>query len=72
VTTRLSEYHKVLSERKNAKILKDARDLVLATAKRFGKARFAQVAAKHVGLVNRGIPKYIRNAINWLTSDATE
>lgn len=38
---------------------------VLNTAKRFGKARFAQVVSKHVGLAT-GLPDYIREAINWL------
>lgn len=67
VATRLSEYHKVLLEREDTKTLKNARDLVLATAKRFGKARFGQVAAKHAGLA-RGMPKYMRDAIDWLAS----
>ncbi|NQT27850.1 AAA family ATPase [candidate division KSB1 bacterium] len=41
---------------------------VLNTAKRFGKARFAQVAAKHVALAS-GMPKYIRQAIKWLVQE---
>ena len=41
------------------------KDKVLRTAKRFGKARFAQVAARHV---DRGgaLPTYVRDAIAWL------
>jgi len=39
--------------------------LVLRTAKRFGKARFAQVAARHAGLAT-DLPLYIQNAVNWL------
>jgi len=39
--------------------------IVLTQAKRFGKARFAQVAARHVGLA-ADIPKYIGDAFNWL------
>lgn len=46
--------------------LKAARDLVLATAKRLGKARFAQVASRHTDQVT-WIPKYIGDAIDWLT-----
>lgn len=38
---------------------------VLNTAKRFGKGRFAQVAARHASLC-AGIPPYIQNAIDWL------
>lgn len=41
---------------------------VLNTAKRFGKARFAQVASKHVQLAT-GTPKYIADAIRWLVTD---
>ena len=44
----------------------EARNIVLATAKRFGKARFAQVASRHVETVT-WIPKYISDAIDWLT-----
>jgi len=71
VTERLTEYHMALSEEKDKEILKEARNLVLATAKRFGKARFAQVAAKHVGLARR-MPKYISEAIKWLVNDEAE
>uniref|UniRef100_UPI0004666A4D ATP-dependent nuclease n=1 Tax=Gluconobacter oxydans TaxID=442 RepID=UPI0004666A4D len=38
---------------------------VLRTAKRFGKARFAQVAARHVGYAG-DLPEYIRAAVDWL------
>ena len=38
---------------------------VLTQAKRFGKARFAQVAARHVNLASE-IPQYIIDAFNWL------
>ncbi len=37
----------------------------MRTSKRFGKARFAQVASKHVDKA-RGIPEYIKNAVEWL------
>ncbi|MFC1553384.1 ATP-dependent endonuclease [candidate division KSB1 bacterium] len=47
------------------KILKPLRDSVLNTAKRFGKARFAQVTSKYVNKAEI-VPKYIRDAIEWL------
>lgn len=43
----------------------ELRNKVLRTAKRFGKGRFAQVAARHVELAG-AVPLYIVNAINWL------
>lgn len=48
--------------------LKEARKLILNTAKRVGKARFAQVASRHVSLAT-WLPKYIRDAIDWLTAE---
>ena len=51
--------------------LNKVRDLVLATAKRFGKARFAQVASRHVGLAQT-VPKYIKDAIEWLLQNDAE
>ena len=41
---------------------------VLGAAKRFGKARFAQVASKHT-LNATEIPDYIRSAVEWLVAD---
>lgn len=41
------------------------RDLVLTAAKGYGKARFAQVAAKHVDKSGK-LPDYISQAISWL------
>lgn len=46
-------------------ILNTLRKSVLATAKRFGKARFAQVAARHVKCAEI-IPNYIARAVAWL------
>jgi putative ATP-dependent endonuclease of the OLD family len=43
----------------------DIKDKVLRTAKRFGKARFAQVAARHIDDA-AFLPPYIRDAIEWL------
>ncbi len=48
--------------------LKEARNIVLATAKRFGKARFAQVASRHVDKATT-LPKYLKDAIDWLTAE---
>jgi putative ATP-dependent endonuclease of OLD family len=45
--------------------LQELRDKVLSTAKRIGKARFAQKVSKHVGLAAK-IPRYIKDAIDWL------
>jgi putative ATP-dependent endonuclease of OLD family len=44
---------------------------VLNTAKRFGKARFAQVASKHADLATE-LPQYIRDAVNWLTDHESD
>ena len=46
-------------------LLEEMKDLVLKTAKRFGKARFAQVAARHATLCST-MPAYISDAIDWL------
>jgi putative ATP-dependent endonuclease of OLD family len=46
-------------------ILAPLRTSVLNTAKRFGKARFAQIAARHVDKAT-SIPKYLREAAEWL------
>jgi putative ATP-dependent endonuclease of OLD family len=47
-----------------------AKDGVLRTAKRFGKARYAQVISKYVNNAS-AIPDYIRNAVEWLSINAT-
>jgi putative ATP-dependent endonuclease of OLD family len=44
---------------------------VLNTAKRFGKARFAQLASKHSHLAKE-IPDYIKEAIEWLLQDESD
>jgi putative ATP-dependent endonuclease of OLD family len=41
------------------------KDKVLRTAERFGKARFAQVAARHIEDAG-ALPAYIQDAIQWL------
>jgi putative ATP-dependent endonuclease of OLD family len=49
--------------------LNPGKDGVLRTAKRFGKARFAQVISKHVASAT-SVPDYVREALNWLMTDA--
>jgi putative ATP-dependent endonuclease of OLD family len=49
------------------KILTPLRETVLNTAKRFGKARFAQIVARHVGKATQ-IPKYLVDAVTWLAA----
>lgn len=46
-------------------LLPTLQEKVLATAKRFGKARFAQIFSKHIHLAE-AIPDYIQRAITWL------
>jgi putative ATP-dependent endonuclease of OLD family len=48
-------------------LLGELRDMVLNTAKRFGKARFAQIAARHVDKAT-AVPKYLHDAVKWLRS----
>jgi putative ATP-dependent endonuclease of OLD family len=55
-----------LDGKQRAAILKPLRSIVLNTAKRFGKARFAQIAARHVDQAT-DIPKYLGDAVSWLT-----
>src|SRR5258708_3281865 len=43
----------------------ELKDAVLRTAKRFGKGRFAQVAARHVAQATE-LPSYIVDAVEWL------
>jgi putative ATP-dependent endonuclease of OLD family len=43
------------------------RAAVLNTAKRFGKARFAQIAGRHVDQATQ-IPKYLADAAAWLVA----
>lgn len=56
-----------LDDDDKGKILADLRKSVLNTAKRFGKARFAQIAARHADQAEV-IPKYLADAAKWLTA----
>jgi putative ATP-dependent endonuclease of OLD family len=57
-----------LKEEERKSILSSMRGSVLNTAIRFGKARFSQVASRHVGRAT-GMPKYIDDAIDWLMEE---
>ncbi|MEQ1492241.1 MAG: TOPRIM nucleotidyl transferase/hydrolase domain-containing protein, partial [Terricaulis sp.] len=57
-----------LDDNQQTAILEPLRNSVLSTAKRFGKARFAQVAARHADQATV-IPKYLDDAIKWLTEE---
>lgn len=54
-----------LDEEARRAILNPLRASVLNTAKRFGKARFAQIVARHVDQAGT-IPKYLGDAARWL------
>lgn len=56
-----------IEEAKQKEIATNLRKKVLNTASRFGKARFAQIAARHASKAT-SIPKYLSDAINWLTA----
>jgi putative ATP-dependent endonuclease of the OLD family len=49
-------------------VLEPLRETVLNTAKRFGKARFAQIAARHADKA-KSIPTYISDAVTWLMEE---
>lgn len=71
VATRLREGLAFIKDEGNdakerSSTLEEMRTLVLNTAKRFGKARFAQLAARHVADAYQA-PKYIVDAVKWLT-----
>ncbi|MEM6819883.1 MAG: AAA family ATPase [Pseudomonadota bacterium] len=55
-----------LNEEAQSALLQELGTSVLNTAKRFGKARFAQVAARYAS-DSAGMPDYIWNAYNWLS-----
>jgi putative ATP-dependent endonuclease of OLD family len=54
-----------LDDKERDAILAPLRKAVLSTAKRFGKARFAQIAARHVHKAT-SVPKYLGDAARWL------
>lgn len=54
-----------LDKEARSRILRPMRRAVLSTAKRFGKARFAQITARHVDQASM-VPKYLGDAARWL------
>jgi putative ATP-dependent endonuclease of OLD family len=54
-----------LQDGERQRILTPLREIVLNAAKRHGKARFAQIAARHVDKAT-SIPKYLSDAADWL------
>ncbi|MHA1576257.1 MAG: ATP-dependent nuclease [Candidatus Thorarchaeota archaeon] len=72
VASKLRTAAKVISsgeikETEKAKLLAEMQSIVLKTAIRFGKARFAQKAASSISQAST-VPKYIQNAVDWLTT----
>ncbi len=65
ISNAIEECGQATLDAERSKILERLESGILRTAKRFGKARFAQVASKHVQLGTE-IPDYIRQAVEWL------
>lgn len=57
-----------MDEEDEKELLNTLRASVLNTAKRFGKARFAQVAARHVDCAEV-MPKYLGEAVRWIVEE---
>lgn len=57
-----------MDEEDEKELLNTLRASILNTAKRFGKARFAQVAVRHVDCAEV-IPKYLGDAVKWLVEE---
>jgi putative ATP-dependent endonuclease of OLD family len=71
IFTKLREGYKALQAADEADkkgILGPLRDAVLNTARRFGKARFAQLAAVHAEHATT-LPKYLADAVEWLRAE---
>lgn len=68
IAKRLQQLAKNMADRG---ALREAKDLVLATSKRFGKARFSQIASKHARLAG-ALPEYIEQAVKWLMENEAE
>jgi putative ATP-dependent endonuclease of the OLD family len=54
-----------LKDEERQNVLKPVREIVLNTAKRFGKARFAQIVVRHIDEAT-SVPKYLSEAAKWL------
>jgi putative ATP-dependent endonuclease of OLD family len=57
-----------LSEPQKTELNNEVRARILASAKRFGKARFAQVATRHIEHATE-VPKYLVDAVDWLNEE---
>lgn len=57
-----------MDKEEQKELLSTLRASVLNTAKRFGKARFAQIAARHVDCAE-AIPNYLNEAVKWLVEE---
>ena len=57
-----------MEDEEEKELLRNLRKSVLNTAKRFGKARFAQVVARHVEYAEV-MPKYLGEAVAWLLEE---
>lgn len=55
-------------EERKTEVLREMRTAVLSSAKRYGKARFAQTASKYAESATT-IPHYIRKAVEWLVNE---
>lgn len=64
-SARLRAIRVALAGGNNPALLTEAEGIVLNAARRFGKARFAQVISKHIDLAE-AIPPYIHEAVTWL------
>lgn len=73
-TVRECEYPEAVSEIESGiksldeEVLFDLRTKVLNSAKRCGKARFAQIASKYASLATE-IPEYIESAVKWVMEE---
>lgn len=57
----------LIDDEREDELLRELGDAVLNTAKRFGKARFAQLAARHASRCT-ALPAYIEQAVDWLNA----
>lgn len=60
-----------IERKRQADILSRLGEGVLRTSRRFGKARFAQVASKYANLAE-DIPEYIGKAVEWLVTNGSD
>ena len=61
----IEKYEPDIPREQKIKIGNEVASVTLATAKRLGKARFAQIASKYANKAE-ALPRYIRDALEWL------